>query len=177
MRMKKLLATILVINVCAVVGAASQQQPAPGPGTPLNQMQMNVLSLAAKGSGGVRTARLHENNTGARDNSLWAVPLVTLAATRERPIFAPTRRPRPTAIRSSASAISSTQPPFVLVGAIAGENDGVAIFHDGSTKSVIRLKPGEGHAGWILQTVKPREVVLRNDQRTTILTLPGPAAK
>jgi len=72
---------------------------------------------------------------------------------------------------------SSAQPPLVLVGAIAGEAEGIAIFQDKTTKNIVRLKPGESHAGWILQTVKAREVTLQNEQRGIVLALPTPLAK
>jgi general secretion pathway protein N len=72
---------------------------------------------------------------------------------------------------------SPTQPPLVLVGAIAGESDGIAIFQDKGTKSIIRLKPGESHGGWTLQTVKAREATLQNEQRGAVLALPTPSVK
>jgi general secretion pathway protein N len=69
------------------------------------------------------------------------------------------------------------QPPLALVGAIAGENDGVAIFRDGNSTGLIRLKTGESYSGWILQAVKPREAVLQNEQKKATLALPNPPAK
>ena len=45
----------------------------------------------------------------------------------------------PTHVQAPAAA----QPPLALVGAIAGENEGIAIFLDGTTKGVICLKTGE----------------------------------
>jgi hypothetical protein len=48
---------------------------------------------------------------------------------------------------------------------------------DGFTKVIIRLKTGESYAGWTVQSVRPREVTLQKEQRTTILVLPGPPAK
>ena len=96
---------------------------------------------------------------------------------RERPIFISTRRPRPTAAKSTPLPTASTQPPFTLVGAIAGETEGIGIFRDETTKGVIRLKTGESYAGWILHVLKPREAILRNEQKNAILTLPSPPAK
>ena len=64
---------------------------------------------------------------------------------------------KPTHVQAPAAA----QPPLALVGAIAGENEGIAIFLDGTTKGVICLKTGESHAGWILQSVKPREAIFQ----------------
>jgi general secretion pathway protein N len=80
---------------------------------------------------------------------------------------------KPTHVQAPAAA----QPPLALVGAIAGENEGIAIFLDGTTKGVIRLKTGETHAGWTLQSVKPREAIFQKEQKSAILMLLYPAAK
>jgi general secretion pathway protein N len=80
-------------------------------------------------------------------------------------------------VKANPLQTSPTQPPLILVGAIAGEAEGIAIFQDKTTKNIVRLKPGESHAGWILQNVKAREVTLQNEQRGAILTLPTPLAK
>jgi hypothetical protein len=114
-----------------------------------------------------------------RGNSLWAIPLTSLSATRERPIFSPTRRPPPAA-QSSAKSVSSpltTRPPLALVGAIAGEMEGIAIFLDQTTKGTIRLKTGESYLGWMLQLVKGREAILQKELKTAIFSLPNPPAK
>jgi general secretion pathway protein N len=111
-------------------------------------------------------------------NPLWSVSLASLTATRERPIFSPSRRPPPVALKTApVQPPSKAQPPFILVGAIAGESEGIAIFLDGATNGVIRLKTGESHAGWMLQTVRPREAVLQKEQRTIVVELPNPPAK
>jgi hypothetical protein len=111
-------------------------------------------------------------------NPLWAIPLTSLTATIERPIFSPTRRRPPVAVKPAPTQLASAlQPLLALIGAIAGESDGLAIFLDGTTKGVIRLKPGESHAGWTLQEVKAREAILQKEQNTAILALPNPPAK
>ena len=72
---------------------------------------------------------------------------------------------------------SEGQPVLTLVGAIAGEDGGLAIFVDSATKAIVRLKPGESHSGWILQEVKAREAILKKEQKIAVLVLPGPVAK
>ena len=111
-------------------------------------------------------------------NPLWSIPLATLTATRDRPIFSPSRRPPPAVAQvSPAQAPSPVQPMLALLGAIAGETEGIAIFLDGTTKDTFRLKTGETHAGWTLQVVKAREVIMKNEQKTAVLMLPLPPAK
>jgi general secretion pathway protein N len=114
-------------------------------------------------------------------NPLWAVPLRELSATRERPIFSPSRRPPPPAVAAApyvvAQAVSKPvepdRPRLALVGTIAGEREGFGIFLDQITNKVLRLKMGEAHQGWILRRVFRREVTLQKNQETTLLVLPA----
>jgi len=108
-------------------------------------------------------------------NPLWSIPLATLTSTRERPIFSASRRPPPKVASVSPTQVpSSVQPMLALLGAIAGETEGIAIFLDGTTKDTIRLKTGETHAGWTLQVVRAREVIMQKEQKTAVLVLPLP---
>lgn len=109
----------------------------------------------------------------AGGNPLWSVPLTSLTATRNRPIFSATRRPPPDRNLANQPRPSplSNRPPFVLVGAIAADSDSIAILVDGGTKAVVRLRQGESHRGWTLQAVKPREVTMRNDRQSAVLEL------
>ena len=118
-------------------------------------------------------------------NPLWAIPLSALTATRERPLFLPSRRaPAPAVANTPVAAAPpppqaapvEEQPPLILVGAIASETEGYAVFLDQATNSVIRLKTGQDHSGWVLRSVKGREAVLQKDRQTTTLVLPVPGA-
>ncbi len=109
-----------------------------------------------------------------RGNPLWGRPLNSFTATRERPLFAPTRRPppMPTASPTPVQQLpASTRPPLALVGAIAGEKEGIAIFLDENTKSMVRLKTGESHQGWTLRSVQGREATLQSERHTAVLGL------
>jgi hypothetical protein len=117
-----------------------------------------------------------------RGNPLWAISLASLTATRQRPIFSPSRRPPPRRDGGPNQMAASTaarpgRPPLVLVGAIAGESGGLAILLDETSKRIVRLKRGESHSGWTLRQVKGREATLQRDRDTAILALPGPSAK
>jgi general secretion pathway protein N len=111
-------------------------------------------------------------------NPLWTVPLNSLTATQQRPIFSPGRRPltiaEPLPIQSTPRSLAS-RPSLTLLGAIAGKDDGVAIFLNG--KDTIRLKIGDNHMGWILKALNGREATLQKEQTTAILELPNPPAK
>jgi general secretion pathway protein N len=114
-------------------------------------------------------------------NPLWAVPLSSLTVTRERPLFSASRRAP--ALPVAARPVVQVRPPpaprprepqrpqLSLVGTVGGA-EGIAVFIDQSNQSVVRLRTGEGHDGWVLRTVGPREVTLQNDGDTAILALP-----
>lgn len=115
-------------------------------------------------------------------NPLWAIPLSSLNATRERPIFAPSRRPAapvvagPPPARSEApSSPPVERPKLTLIGAVVGESGAVAIFLDPAMEA-IRLHMGEGYGGWILNSVKGREAVLQKDDESWVFILPAASA-
>jgi general secretion pathway protein N len=64
-----------------------------------------------------------------------------------------------------------------LVGAIAADGEGIAVFVDESTRGVVRLKTGEGHSGWILRTVTGREATLQRDQEIAVFAIANAPAK
>jgi hypothetical protein len=112
-------------------------------------------------------------------NPLWTISLEMLNATRERPIFSATRRPTPVLAAGNQIVASPvvSRPTLVLVGVIAGEKEGVAIFLDEATKNMIRLKTGDSHLGWTLQSVEGREATLYKEAKTAVLVLPAPRAE
>jgi hypothetical protein len=117
-------------------------------------------------------------------NPLWAIPLAQLSATRERPIFSPSRRPPPAAVAAEATIAKAPAvrkkepetPQFALVGTIASDEEGFGIFLDQSTKGALRLKVGEDYQGWKLRAIRSREVTMEKDQQAAVLTLPQPGA-
>jgi len=115
-------------------------------------------------------------------NPLWADPVSSFTATRERPVFSPSRRPPPVIALAAFSpptptSIPPQRPHLALIGAIAGQADGIAIFFDETTRSIVRLKTGESHSGWTLRLVASREVTLQRGPETAILELQNPPAK
>ena len=116
----------------------------------------------------------------SRGNPLWAIPLRDLSATRERPVFSPSRRPPAPAVAAApytpppppAKPAEPERPQLSLVGTIAGGREGFGIFLDRLANTVLRLKTGEGHKGWILREVRSRETVLEKGDKTATLALP-----
>jgi general secretion pathway protein N len=119
----------------------------------------------------------------AGGNPLWAIPIQTLTATRERPIFLPSRRPPAPAVaaapyvpatKTAPPPVEPDKPPLNLVGVVAGTDDGIAIFVNSNTRDIVRLKTGEGFEGWILRSVQGREAVLEKNNRNAVIGLPQP---
>jgi hypothetical protein len=115
-------------------------------------------------------------------NPLWAMPLAQFSATRERPIFSPSRRPPPPAVSPVAipkmiavpKPKEAERPQLSLLGTIAGDEEGFGIFLDQANKTVIRLKIGEEFQGWKLRSVQGRETALEKDRQVITLVLPQP---
>jgi hypothetical protein len=131
------------------------------------------------------TAKPQEAQPPVSANPLWAVPLSALAATRNRPLFTPSRRP-PAAVVANAPVVAPVRqappptapehPNLALIGTVAGDNESVAVFIDNTTHDAVRLRTGEGHAGWVLQSVDRRAVTLQKGGQTETLELPKPGA-
>jgi general secretion pathway protein N len=170
--------------IAALVLGAIDARGANPPGA-LDQPPSNVLpgavEMAPQAGPQQRAVEQPLEPTG---NPLWGVPLSTLTATRERPLFTPSRRAPAAAVAGPVAAAPAPPPPpppaepdrpqLVLVGAIANGSEGIAVFLDQATNNVIRLRTGQDHSGWVLRSVKGREATLQKDQQTTTLTLPVP---
>jgi hypothetical protein len=113
-------------------------------------------------------------------NPLWAIPIKELTVTRERPIFSPSRRPPPPVITAAPyvpppppmQPAGPQRPELALVGTVVNTKEGFGIFLDQATNSIVRLKTGEAHNGWILRSVQGREATLQKDRETAVLALP-----
>lgn len=124
-------------------------------------------------------------------NPLWAIPLARLTASRDQPLFVPSRRPAPPVemIRPVAAPVGPPpkppepeKPQLSLLGTVAGSRERIGLFIDSASKEILRLKTGENHKGWMLRSVRPRQVELAKGLDSAILDLappdlkPGPAA-
>jgi general secretion pathway protein N len=146
----------------------------------LDPVQGGIIPPTTDPMGGLQTpARERE----PRGNPLWAIPLKSLSATREKPLFTPSRRAPAPAV-AGAPVVVPVDPPqqagperphLSLVGAVIGETEGLAVFLDDATRQVIRLRTGENHEGWILRAVKGREATLQKEREPVILRLPAPS--
>ena len=171
------LAPCLALTATLLIGVEARGANPPGA---LDLPPSNVIPAPVDITPGAPTRVERSEPSG---NPLWAIPLSALTATRERPLFLPSRRaPAPAVVGTPVVAAPpppppvpvEEQPPLTLVGAIASETEGFAVFLDQATNDVIRLKIGQDHSGWVLQSVKGREVTLQKQGRAATLVLPQP---
>ena len=114
-------------------------------------------------------------------NAVLAIPLSKLSMTRDRPIFSPSRRPPPPPALpviakqvEPAKPAEPDQPPLILVGTVAGDDSGIAVFVEQTTENIVRLHLNESHQGWTLRSIQGREVTLLKDRKSSILALAPP---
>jgi len=156
-------------------GVANGPVPSSAQENPAAQASLGATDGA--GAGASERGQIGANPSG---HPLWRLPLGELTAARERPIFTATRRPPSVAetprppVQAASPVREVTRPPLSLLGAIAAEEAGIAIFFDEVSRRTVRLKVGEGYAGWTLALVKAREATLTRDQLTAVVALPPP---
>jgi hypothetical protein len=113
-----------------------------------------------------------------------SVPMaVPSSATRERPLFSPSRRPPSPPIAAVAapppppSKPTQATPPLTLLGTVLGDGERVGVFAEQGTKNVIRLRVGEGHGDWTLRSLHARAAILEQGRNQAMLALtPADAA-
>ncbi len=162
----------------AVPSAAGELGPAGAETAALGNAPTATLEAAATSEAGA------VEPDSARGNPLWAIPLRGLGATRERPLFSPSRRPPaaeaappqpPREAPPPPPPVAGPEtPPFVLVGAVLGGKANLAILRNLSTNAITHLREGQTDEGWRAQKVSARSVVLEKDGAATTLEMPKP---
>jgi hypothetical protein len=117
-------------------------------------------------------------------NPQWGIPIKMLSATRDRPIFSPSRRPPPPAVvdQPIVAAVPTVKqreperPQLSLLGTIVGGDDGFGIFMDQTTKTPLRIRIGAEYQGWTLRLLQPGSVTLVKGRETAVLAFPEPAS-
>ena len=112
-------------------------------------------------------------------NPLWTIPLSSLTATRDRPLFSATRRPASLAVQKAApppapnpAPAAPEKPALRLIGTIVGPATSLAMVRDPATQAVTRLREGEEASGWRLKTVKLRSIIVEKGEQSAVLGLP-----
>jgi general secretion pathway protein N len=121
--------------------------------------------------------------TDGDGNPLWAIGPESLSATRDRPLFSPSRRPPPTVVVApppqsvavvEVKPAAPERPPFMLLGTIVGAEARVALLQNRSSNAVLRVREGEVESGWRALKVDVRSIVLGKGSDRTTLEMPKP---
>ena len=154
--------------------------------------QVGVGSPAGETNGASNTVGLSsapsapDPGAKSRDgNPLLTVPLSSLSATRDRPLFSASRRPPIVAVPVAAplpqkqealAPPSQEQPLLTLVGTIVSPKSSVAILQGSNAESVSRLRVGQENDGWRVRGISSHSVVVEKGSQSVQLGLPRPNA-
>jgi hypothetical protein len=107
-------------------------------------------------------------------NPLEALPLDRLSATRDRPLFSPTRRPTPPPPppppEQPPVAVIPQPPNLTLVGIVLDDEGARALIRSSATKAD-RVQIGDDIGGWKVAQIEGRRLVLSLDGRFATFTL------
>jgi hypothetical protein len=107
-------------------------------------------------------------------NPLASRPLDALSATRDRPLFAPSRRPPPPSapvVRAIEAAPAAPPPSVVLLGIVTEANGARALLRTAASGQVVRARLGDEIGGWKVTQIESRRLVLSNDDRSVSFSL------
>jgi general secretion pathway protein N len=176
---------ILFASFCALAARAAAN-PIDGSAPPAPEIEGVA---ATKGTGVADAARLSEapnspdpNAKSRAGNPLWAVPLGALPATRDRPLFAASRRPPLVAVpivaplpKDEAVAPPPPERPlFTLIGTIVSPRASLAILQGSNSEGISRLRIGEENDGWGVQGIDLHSIVVVKGEQSVKLDLPRP---
>jgi hypothetical protein len=119
-------------------------------------------------------AQLSDQGNGTLANPLEAQPLDRLSATRERPLFSPTRRPippPPPPPPEAAPVAVVPQPPNLQLFGIVVDDEGARAIVRSGTEKVDRVQIGDDIGGWKVAQIEGRRLVLSLDGRLATFTL------
>jgi general secretion pathway protein N len=117
---------------------------------------------------------------GAVDNPIELQSFDELSSTRERPLFAPTRRPPPKPVAPVVSRVEPPAPPppppsLVVLGIVSEDGEGRAAVRAGDKGDkggkVVRVRAGDDLDGWKVGRVEPRKLVLTQGDRSVDFNL------
>ena len=146
---------LLVAVACVSSGLGQEAEPAPPPEPPPLPANANPLS---------------------------ALDLDSLTATRELPLFTPSRTP-PAVVEAEpesepepveAEIVEETDPeppPLELIGIVVTDAEQVVLLLDQSTGEVQRIRPGDDFQGWTVSIIDSRTVELVSEGSSQTLTM------
>jgi hypothetical protein len=133
----------------------------------------NVLACVAVVLAPCCKAQSFDRQTSVLVNPLQAQPLETLSATRERPLFSPTRRSTPPA-QVVDQAPANNEPvavPSLKLFGIVRDGDGPRALVARSSKTLERLRIGDEIDGWSVTEINRLNLVLSRGDRSENVVL------
>jgi hypothetical protein len=109
-------------------------------------------------------------------NPLAVHSLDQLTATRERPLFSPSRRPPPPPPPPMLAAAESVPvpigpPTIILLGIVTEGGEARAMLRSGGSNKVARARLGDVVGSWTVTLIEARRLVLSHDDRVASYTL------
>jgi general secretion pathway protein N len=106
-------------------------------------------------------------------NPLAAQSLERLSATVDRPLFSPSRRPRPGPVAQAPEPPVPPAPPpdLVLSGIVMDGQSARAVVRVGAAKKILHAQIGDNIGGWTVSQIEGRKLVLSLDGRFATFTL------
>jgi len=134
-----------------------------------------VVVVAVLACGGIACAQ-EKPASDAIGNPLMRLSLDQLAATRERPLFAPTRRPPPPEPEVVGAVEAPPPPPpppptLSLFGIVKDAEGGRALVRAPASDKVQRVRVGDKLGGWKVARIEDRKLILELEDRSTTFTL------
>jgi general secretion pathway protein N len=112
---------------------------------------------------------------GELANPLAVHSLDRLPDTRERPLFSPTRRPRPLppAVVQAAEPPPPPAPPpdVALLGVVIDGEEARAVIRAGVSNKTVRARIGDEIGGWKITQIDGRQIVLSLGDRSATFTM------
>jgi len=126
----------------------------------------------------VATASAPVRAEDQRPSALPWLKLQDLSATRERPLFAPTRRRPPPPPQPHVVNVAPERPPetprMVLTGIIENPSETIVVLRNIATSESISLRSGESVGPWRVKVQNDHSVVLSDGTKEFTLELfPG----
>jgi type II secretory pathway component PulC len=124
---------------------------------------------------GIATAQAQDQAGAVLDNPLAVHSLDRMSATRERPVFSPSRRPPAPPPQPIVQLPSPSPPPappnMSLFGVVLEANEARAVVRIAPKNDIVRLRVGEEIGGWKVTQIERRRLVLSLDDRSATFTL------
>jgi general secretion pathway protein N len=132
---------------------------------------------------GCAIAQDRSQSTTVLENPLASMSLDRMSASRDRPLFATSRRPPPPPPPPVTIAAAPPPPPPLppnvsLIGIVVEADEARAVVRVPPKNDVIRVHIGEAIGGWRVTQIEGRKLVLSlNDQSVTFTLFNRPTAK